>query len=468
MNWLSNMLGENSNFEQIFSVSGRIRRITIISAYLDFRFFNDFQKQILKNFDSRSKPEMEVFCDYHANFQWVEKYSADYDRICKRFQKKFSNRSKINFVSWGELFHPKCILIETNSGKSLTIGSGNFTNNGFNKNEELFINLSERFLSRKNKHLIEWIEREYIPRLREKTVFLSWKRKKQNGSTFREIILGGKIIFEAKIQDSLRFVLKLPDSVKDVPTDISPLLEAGLTDSISIERLIELTRNEPIQQEKTILRDSWKRLCIETCYGYWLPREHFDPFERIIEKKEGNKKLYYQSLLGDIKNLRIDIQETFLQECKKIDAYIRKNFPHECWDFYQPILSSGERLLSQKFSSWLARIEQKLENPEYVKRLAHGLLISPAPDYWSDSNACEEFLESIGNTIQFVAQRGGKMMNSPVSSVLRNIGPIDLDEPPLKTINRIYEWLSQNIGESLFSTTTGKREYELDLFEDEY
>jgi len=451
MKWLSNLLEEQDNYNQIFSFSGKIRKITIISAYLDLWFFNEFQKEILKFYDSRARPELEVFCDYHANYQWVtEKYAAEYDKVCKRFKKYYSDISKLNFVSWGELFHTKCILIETNSGKSIAIGSGNFTNNGFSKNEELFLHLSEDSLSKKHKHLIKWLEEKYIPQLREKTVLLKWDRKR-NESTLRELVLNGKIVFEAKIQDSLRFVLKLPDSVKNVPTNISPLLEAGLTDSISIDKLIELTKNQPLKKEKEPAGKSWKRLCIETCYGHWLAREYLEDFNKILKAKEAKKEPYYHGILQDIKNIKDSIKVTFLGECDKIENYIKDNFPNESWDLYQPILLSGERLLSQKFSDWLTRVEQKLENPDYVKKLSHGLLISPTPDFWSDANACEEFLESIGNTIQFISQRGGKMMNVPVSAILKQLGQIEPEEAAIDIVYRISDWLKQNGDTNIFA-----------------
>lgn len=467
MRWLSNLLEEQGNYARIFSISGRIRKITIISAYLDLWFFNEFQKEILKFYDSRAKPALEVFCDYHANYQWVaEKYAVEYEEVCERFKSQYSDVSKLNFVSWGELFHTKCILIEANSGKSIAVGSGNFTNNGFSTNEELFLHLSEDSLGKKHKHLIKWLEEKYIPQLREKTVLLKWKLKR-NESTLRELILNGKIVFEAKIQDSLRFVLKLPDSVKNVPTNISPLLEAGLTDSISIEKLIELTKNQPLKKEKEPAGKSWKRLCIETCYGHWLAREYLEDFNTILKAKEAKKKPYYHGILQDIKNIKDSIKVTFLRECGKIESYINDNFPHESWVLYKPTLGSGERLLSEKFSDWLARIEQKLENPDYVKKLSHGLLISPTPDFWSDANACEEFLESIGNTIQFVSQRGGKMMNLPISAILKQLGKIEPEETAIETIHRMSNWLRQNGGTHLFADDSDKIIDDIEFSEEE-
>jgi len=61
MKWLSNLLEEQDNYNQIFSFSGKIRKITIISAYLDLWFFNEFQKEILKFYDVDSQRNVPVF-----------------------------------------------------------------------------------------------------------------------------------------------------------------------------------------------------------------------------------------------------------------------------------------------------------------------------------------------------------------------------------------------------------------------
>lgn len=454
MKWLSNIINSQSNFEAIFPAGKKdLIKITIVSAYLDFPFFRKFQKCILGNFEPGIKPEIEVFCDFSANHHWIlHKHNQDFKHICNSFELNFSKNSGIKFVSRSGLLHTKCILIESSDGKRITIGSGNFTKNGFELNEELFMHFDEEFVGKKHRPLVAWLENLYFPTLRELVVphKLNYTHRAES---LRELLLEGQMIFEGKLQDSLRFPLQLPEEVKSIPTNISILLEADITDSVSLEKLVSITKpsNDRSDETRPKVKHSWKKLCIETCYGYWLAREFQTDFDKILHEKENLKGKYYKDLLSTVKTMKPQLEEVFQKECRVISDFIKTKHPSSEWSAYNAfIVSTRQNAIHQKFSDWLDKTAEKLENRDFVRKISHGLVVSPMPDFWSDPNACAEFLESIGNSIIFTVNRDGRYTNRPIRSILSKI-EISYDCEPEQVIKQISTWIKKNPGESLFS-----------------
>ncbi len=454
MKWLSNIINGQSNFDSIFPADRKdLRKIIIVSAYLDFPFFKKFQKRILGNFEPCIKPELEVFCDFGANHHWIShKHRQDYQQICECFKHDFSKESDIKFVSHSGLLHTKCILIESGKGKSIAIGSGNFTKNGFEINEELFMHFEEEFIGKKHMPLVAWLENIYFPALREIVVphKIFYHERVES---LRESLLAGKMVFEGKLQDSLRFPLQLPEEVKSIPTGISSLLEADLTDSVSLEKLVAIARPSTYlsDESRQKAKHSWKKLCIETCYGYWLAKEFQIDFDKILTEKEDTKEKYYEGLLTKIKEMKPQLEEIFKKECRTISCFIKKNHPSAEWVAYDEILvSTRQNFIHKKFSDWLDKTAEKLENRDFIRKISHGLVVSPTPDFWADPNACAEFLESIGNSIIFTLNRGGRHTNRPIRSILNKV-EIDYDCEPNQVIKKMSSWIKKNPGKSLFS-----------------
>ena len=60
-------------------------------------------------------------------------------------------------------FHPKLYLFQLNSGWVAFVGSGNFTNGGWSRNEELFVKVNDQVICRSLKELHDQWMRQSIP-----------------------------------------------------------------------------------------------------------------------------------------------------------------------------------------------------------------------------------------------------------------------------------------------------------------
>jgi len=73
------------------------------------------------------------------------------------------------------------------------------------------------------------------------------------------------IFFEDKESSPFNFKLGLPENVLLSVSNIHSILEAKTSDNVSILKMLNIETNK-----KT---PGWKKYCINTCYGYWCPKQ---------------------------------------------------------------------------------------------------------------------------------------------------------------------------------------------------
>ncbi len=460
MELVSLKLNNNKNIElhDLLDIQGSIRRIIIISAYIDLDVIEDLIKYLKKYKDNRSCPVLKIFTDsssscFYSDITIKEKY----EKLSQKIHKFCSHDSGIFLVRAGKLFHSKCFVIESNTYRKFIIGSLNLTKKGLNENEELIL-LGTTDLAKKTKifHLTNWIINEYLQSLEEKSIKVSEDTKARISPLFlRHFLLQGNIYYELKENDPFRFKLRLPEKVTNVEAEeIHPLLDGSIRDSISIINLIKCSEDQgglgKELPKKSKSKLSWKKYCVETCYGFWSPSFFIKEISKVIEERKKLRKPYYQKIKTIIVEERNNIFEKFKVFIEDLNNYICKNYSDIEWDYYQ------EKKIHKAWDKWYKNLEKKLNNTEYYDRLVSGITSASVPDVWNDPLSSREFEESfLESIIYYWSKEYSKETKNKIAQVISknlNLSDDDKDNMDIERLKKlIEEWLQKYEGQEIFS-----------------
>ena len=147
---------QKKELEDIFSVDSAIRKIIVISAYIDEGSIVELIEFLKKYKDNRVRPVLKIFTDRASV---ISRMSSDsgykLQKWNKKIEKSFSKDSGIYLVQKGKLFHSKLYLIEGNTCQRILIGSLNLTQKGLNENEETLADIIVRNKKRKNRFVTQ-------------------------------------------------------------------------------------------------------------------------------------------------------------------------------------------------------------------------------------------------------------------------------------------------------------------------
>ena len=449
---------KNIYLHDLLNIKGSIRQIIIISGYIDLDVVEELIDYLEDNHDGRVYPVLKIFTDsssscFYSNKNIEEKYKE----LSKRILKFCSSDSGIFLVRVGKLFHSKCFIIESNNYRKFIIGSLNLTKKGLNENEELIL-LGTTDIAKKTKilQLTNWIIDDYLQSLEKRSIKVSQNTETRISPLFlRHILLQGNIYYELKENDPFRFKLRLPKELTDVQAqEIHPLLDGSIKDSISIIALI--TRRQ-VQgglgkklPEKLGSKLSWKKYCIETCYGFWSPSFFINKISEVIEERKKLRKPYYQKVKTIIVEERNNIFEKFKVFIEDLNNYICKNYSDIEWEYYQ------DKKIHKAWDKWYRNLEKKLNNTEYYDRLVSGITSASVPDVWNDPLSSREFEESfLESIIYYWSKEYSKETKNKIAQVIsKNLNLSDDDKKNMdieKLKKLIEEWLQKYEGQEIFN-----------------
>jgi hypothetical protein len=413
--------------DHLLEVTGKIRLAIIISAYTDVKMLNTMIKKIRKLKDKRSCV-VQIYLDYwNSGYTMVSETREKLDKIAKSL-KEISDKSGVWLVRDGRLFHSKLVMIETNTESKMIVGSLNMTSRAFSVNEELIVMGSGSLDSRATVFQMgKWVKDLYCPCLQEKANELPKKKisepeRGQDIITIREILMAGRIFHEIKENDPFRFQLGLPEKYLKITQDVHPLLEAKMVDSISLLRLLTGSSEEgglgvrlpPLERNKV----SWKKFCIDTCYGYWCPPFLIDDAKEALDQKEHKRKLYYESLFTQIKEKKDDLTSSFFQVAEILENRIIENRIKE-FDW-------TKESVKDHWGKWYERLLKKLDLEEFRIRVIQGIEVALVPNVWSDPLSAREFENSFAESLIYGCTKGAASQFRKVVKDL--IDNYDLDE----------------------------------------
>ena len=392
------LYNDSQPLNKFFKISGAIRKIIIISAYIDIDSIEQLIKFVKKSADERSVPSLRIFIDKSSSHYLSDRETQKkLIKVNKKIHKVCDSESGIFLVQLGSLFHSKAYLIEGNKKAKIIFGSMNLTKNGFNKNEELVLYEDINIGGKANgNRLSEWMK-DYADNLYKKSIQVGIKADNNFPSCMRQLLLDGSIYYELKEQNPFRFKLYLPEEVVKQDVHIDEMLEASITDSVSIEILLSAKKPFGLDLDLPELgssKASWKKYCIKTCYGHWNPQSLRDDLKSTLKKRIKERKPYFDFITTSMKKEKDNILNSFLRLRLRIQEYL-ENINIANWKY------SDETVAKEAWETWIENINNKLENDEYYNRLISGVTNVSSPDVWSDPIASEEFEESFCESLLY-------------------------------------------------------------------
>jgi Asp-tRNA(Asn)/Glu-tRNA(Gln) amidotransferase C subunit len=391
------------SIDSIFELDGKVISVVVMSAYMDTSFIEKIINYILEHGNKVNKPHFSIYLDYHASgYSSNQGVNTEVDKIVTILANYFDSKSGVYLVKTGYLFHSKCIISQSRTSINLLLGSINFTENGFTKNEELVLN--GQALNGGNSYINQLVNQiwNYIENLSALKVGSDEIISKP--LSLRQVLLTGEMYYEQKENDPFGFALNIPDSIRDIDQEISPLIGAKINNSISIEDIV----NNIEELKKGLVaklnsKASWKKFCIETCYGFWAPVNDRDNIEKVINKKLEVRYPYYSSLFKIIKLHKNTIEKQFVTVAEDIEKYVdqQKKIDAEgnlvTWSAEEAVVF---------WNDWYYRLEEKLESEEFCQRIIVGIIPASVPNVWSDKLSATEFEESFAKNLQYYCIKG--------------------------------------------------------------
>jgi hypothetical protein len=439
---------EINSVRKLLNIDGAIHKVIIISAYTDPLTIKDLINYIRKNHDRRRPPSIRIFIDSSSSgFYTNKEMHEDYIKLSSRIKKFCKKDSGIYLVKWGSLFHSKFFLVQSTNYGKIIIGSLNFTNKGLTKNEELVLIEKYNVDGRAKANNIEkYIEKYYIEELKSKADKIDKNLNHSlRPSNLRHLLLNGNIYYTIKEQDPFRFKLDLPEDLIKQGSELNPLLEASTTNSISIVTLIGANKNSGGMgisfPEIKEAKKSWKRYCVETCYGFWNPLVFRQEIEDIIEKRIEKREPFFESIRDTINDKRIEISDCFYSFINVIRKQINDEYEWKFNDLNKVVESWG---------NWYDLLLEKIvDNDKYYTKLMSGITSVSTPDVWNDPLSSIEFEESFLESIIYYWSKeySKETRNIIAKSISKNLDLSRNNREKLSTSElrgKIEKWFHNN------------------------
>lgn len=264
--------------------------------------------------------------------------------------------------------------------------------------------------------------------------------------------LDGQIHYETKEQNPFRFRLLLPDEVAKQPADIDPLLEANVSDSISIEALI--TARQEIGLGLTLPatnknKSMWKKFCVETCFGYWNPTCHSAGLQGSLRKRSAAREAYFSEIEKLMREESVALCSKFLALCERIKTRL-DSLGISGWKYSDPSVAR------KSWNEWSENMMEKMGNNHYRDKLILGVTSVPSPDVWGDPVSAEDFENSFCESVVYYwSKEYSRETRNVVAQALAANLEVDEDSIELtdssKLLARIVRWLQseENLSRSI-------------------
>ncbi|KXW57460.1 hypothetical protein FEMY_20230 [Ferrovum myxofaciens] len=415
----------------LFPENGAVRDVTIISAYTDLEMLGIICNQSFKQSDKRTGVRIRIFLDRLASTYENDKVTKMcMDSLGEKLQRNGASGSGIWLVKIGSLFHAKAVVIETNTNIACMVGSLNMTKKAFARNEELvLLGQSEANNRESATRIAKRISGEYCESLQAKSKQVPFSKEKIDQDSLQSLMLSGLMFHEVKEADPFRFNIGLPERFLEIKQTIHPLMKAELKDSISLETIITGSNSNDglgyilpkIGEDGS--RESWKKYCLDTCYGFWCPDLLRDDAEQAINSKRESRKPKFEGengkdgLFSVIKTRRKEITNCLHKILSSLnDKIIGNDISDPNWVV--------ENVFS-RWDSWYERLESKLKNEEICNRIILGVSPAPVPNVWSDPITSGEFESSFVDSLQFAFAKGEVTRFRKVITTLKETYKLD-------------------------------------------
>ncbi len=375
-------------FELILADLSERNSIYIVSAYYSIEKIQETLERI-----GRGKDITIIVSSLGLSESKIAKQIEELNEI------KTTNRQKIYLCTLFPLMHSKIYYGTNNNvaGAVCYVGSANLSNSGFNSNEEILVNISDK----ETKGAI----RDYIYKLEneDRTILINdkanYKSAYTNTENLASYISRGFIIFKPTTSFSVTYTdnylkeharaisdqSQFRHSITESSTGIDIAKIAGIS---SLLDTID-NKNDVVNDESKSQNISIRPNCIETCLGYWLPEERYDQINEKLEYTKRKREVAFKEIIKKLTDLTAN-DATLVQA---INEFVE--------DFEDFIITNSEfgntkeRFKNELHENVIHHIKTKVEYLRRNKdRYIRGLYITPMPYIWDDIITAESFTSS--------------------------------------------------------------------------
>jgi hypothetical protein len=384
--------GEMPNAGHLFALSNstlmeRIKdadRVLIISAYYDIAFLQAL-------FERRGALVDKTITMIFAR----PAPSALPEQIgeLRKFQRTLSARARskvkinVTVADGGRFLHTKLYHFQRGKWIRTLIGSANATSNGFDRNDEILIEVQGR-----NVGIDQYVERTLSTACNCDSVVVS---NNEQYTSFQSMLRDGYIYF--KPNRSVPYTLNCfdndPDRVealrKAVAGDPLPFHEGQSLGMLNILRLLDIKGAERAAKQDSAQRVKIIPFSIETAFGYWAPSAYR---RRLEERLDATAEKKTKALLDCSRKLAANSDESVLEVARtKYLSVINTRLE----SVSQGRLSDREaRDISGRILRRVQNLRDRLRNEEECKRLARSYDGTPVPEIWEHPQSKNEMINS--------------------------------------------------------------------------
>lgn len=313
---------------------------------------------------------------------------------------KTTNRQKIYLCTLFPLMHSKIYYGTNNNvaGAACYVGSVNLSNSGFNSNEEILVNISDK----ETKGAI----RDYIYKLLEnedRTILINdkanYKSAYTNTENLASYISRGFIIFKPTASFSVTYTDNYLKEHARAISDQSQFRHSTTESStgIDIAKIAGISslldnidnKNDVVNDESKSQNISIRPNCIETCLGYWLPEERYEQINEKLEYTKCKREVAFKEIIIKLTDLianNATLVQAISEFAEDFEDFISKN---------SEFGNTKKQFKNELHENVIHHIKTKVEYLRRNKdRYIRGLYITPMPYIWDDIITTESFISS--------------------------------------------------------------------------
>jgi hypothetical protein len=184
---------------------------------------------------------------------------------------------------------------------------------------------------------------------------------------------------------------------------------------------------DPETKEEKTATLRFRRYCVETAYGYWVPHMYV----RKIEEALGNSRASEEGALKRISDaLEAKANSEIVAEFQKYKSSAEAFFER------LNVKAVPKKDLESSFRGFLNVRRAWLKDAGWIRRNASKITVSRMPEIWSDENAAEAFITSFVDDLVAVLNAPGQ--TPLIYRILKEIYHIPTS-PDAKTVREILE-----------------------------
>ena len=399
---------EQLSLEKLISLMKEKEVVKIVSCYYGIESLNKMLKALRGN--SR-RTDIVISAVGLSKENWITQINLLLDEkngLCLGNHQNVYLYTKFSLLHSKIYFSKSSRFKESARGAKCLVGSANLSSNAFNCNEEILAEILDDETKNSIEKYIDAIlnDTDCLYNLRD---LINKKRKdgenfdlseeiecSEDSKTIIKYISSGYLFFQGKRNFSLGFSDKeFRDETKDKQVEDTTNGQNFVKNSKSLDvsAILGLSAEEDDDETQEQKNTELKRIqirsnSVETCFGYWVPEERYEPVTSLIFSKDEDetaREKKYNQIYEVLKSNENSLSKEAGENLKT--AFVQAGLSENRFSYYKV------KVLKHIKSK---RIYYENNKELYIKNC---FCITPMPNIFEDPVATSEFIDSLWGDI---------------------------------------------------------------------